>query len=145
MHIDYSDGPSINELFRKGLPAFAYVVMERKTERWHDGISWAPPGLYVNMRETDTSAVRQMLLKKQTFERSRDPEMPERTGSELCFQVWSEIRKHFEQTSDDLWILEIEIGSNVGYLLCYIGGSRVTGRDLLNTQTYLLEQILYPF
>lgn len=145
MAVDYSDGPSINELFRKGLPAFAYVVLERKTERWHDGISWAPPGLYVDARETDTAGVRQLLLRKQTFERSKDPEIPERTGSELCLQVWSEVREHFKQSKDDIWILEIAIGSNIGYLICYVGGGIVTGRDLAQVQRYLLEQHISAF
>ena len=146
--IDLNSADPISErgLLKMGLPVCALVELERKPERWHDGISWAPAGLYVNTRQSETSKIISMLLRKRDFERIQDPEIPTFSGDTLKLQVFAEIQKHFrESPSDDIWILEVVYSDRTDYIISYIGNGRVTYRDLVQLQEHLLAGHIYAF
>ena len=146
MFVIYADDIPPDRLLKLGIPVCALVELERKAERWHDGISWAPAGLYVNARQSETSKLVRMLLRKRDCTLKQDPEIPKFSGDALKLQVFAEIQKHFRETpSDDIWILEVSYSERTDYIISYIGNGRVTYRDLVQLQNYLLSQHLYPF
>ena len=146
MFANFADNIPPDRLLKLGIPVCALVELERKAERWHDGISWAPAGLYVNARQSETSKLVRMLLRKRDWELKQDPEIPTFSGDTLKLQVFAEIQKHFrENPSDDIWILEVVYSDRTDYIISYIGNGRVTYRDLVQLQNYLLSQHLYPF